>query len=261
MVYAIVTVLILIADQLVKFLVTKNIPLNDYVEAIPGLIRITNIHNYGAAFGSLSGARWILVAVSLVFVIAIIVLISQEIIHTTIGKWTCVMVLAGALGNCIDRVLYGYVVDMFEFEFVNFAVFNVADVFITICGIIFCIHLLLHNEPEEVKKANEPEFVRRRREEREAKEAPYAAIPKRGEHKTLEEELRASNPDDPFGEWEFGAEVKAPEVPTPAAPETPMSEESAPEAPVAPVPEKTLTAPADTEAFSLDDILSEFGDL
>ena len=215
MVYAIAVVLVLIADQAMKLWTTVNVAPNAVgdacVELIPGFIHLTNVHNYGAAFSILQNARWPLVIITAVVVIVIIVLINREIIHTQFGCWTAVLVLGGAIGNCIDRILYGFVVDMFEFEFFSFPVFNVADIFITVCGILFCIHLIVHNEPEAVRAANEPEFVRRRLEkEAKAKEDPYAKIPHRGEHKTLEEELGAYNPDDPFGEWEFGKVIPMP---------------------------------------------------
>ncbi len=307
MIYAIVAVLVLIADQAVKFWTTKNILLgavgDDCVELIRGFVHMTNVHNYGAAFSILENARWLLVAVSAIFVIAVIVLMNREIIHTRFGRWTAVLVVAGAIGNCIDRILYGYVVDMFEFEFslfgkpFSFPVFNVADIFITVAGILFCIHVIFHNEPEAVKAANEPDFIRRRREAREAKEAPYANVPHRGEHKSLEDELRAPDPDDPFAEWSFGDVVAEP------APEPEVQEQSAAEpepAPAgeepeasppeeAPVPVQEMpstlrdamtfepklpkrrgapedqTAPTEAksggEEFSLEDILSEFGDI
>lgn len=222
MIYAIAAVLVLILDQAAKFWTTKNIVLSavgdDCIEIIPGIIHMTNVHNTGAAFSILQNARWLLVVVTLIFVITIIILINREVIHTGFGRWMAVLVMAGAVGNCIDRALYGYVVDMFEFEFFTFPVFNVADIFITVCGILFCIHLVLYREPEAVKRANETSLGRRMREKRQqklddkaAKEAPYAKIPHRGEHKTLEEELRSIDPDDPFAEWTFGAEVKVSE--------------------------------------------------
>ena len=277
MIYAIAVVLVLIADQAMKFWTTKNIFLGDVIEFIPGVLNLTNIHNYGAAFSILQEARWFLVAVTLIFIIGIIVLMNLEIIYTKMGRWTTTFILAGAIGNCIDRVLYGYVVDMFEFAFFSFPVFNVADIFITVFGILFCIHVVLHNEPEEVKAANEPGFMRRRREAREARELndPYANIPKRGEHKTLEEELRAENPDDPFAEWDFGGWVTIPEEK--AAPGEEPEESAEPEVPgepapmeepeasvqpaPAPVEEPSFELPGEEEMFSLDDILSEFGDL
>ncbi len=263
MIYAIVAVLVLIADQAVKFWTTKNIFLGDVIEFIPGVVDLTNIHNYGAAFSILQDARWFLVGVTLVFIVGIIILMTQEIIYTKMGRWTMTFILAGAIGNCIDRILYGYVVDMFEFSFFSFPVFNVADIFIVVFGILFCIHVVLHNEPEEVKAANEPAFMRRRRAAREAREQndPYAAIPKRGEHKSLEEELRIDNMEDLFGGLDLGfkAQEPAPEVFEPVfeMPAEPVS---------APAPEKPVEAPKKDELpsmeemFSLEDILSEFGD-
>ena len=285
MIYAITVVLILIADQAVKFWTTKSIPLNaigaDCVKLIDGVVHMTNVHNYGAAFGIFQNARWPLTIISAVFVIVIIVLINKEIIHTKFGRWTAVLIVAGALGNCIDRLLYGYVVDMFEVEFFNFAVFNVADIFITVSGLLFCIHLIFHNEPEAVKRANEPEFMRRRREEIEAKETPRANIPKRGEHRTPEEELGVRDGEDVFSEdMEFGALVddlmeqrhagkqepapvrEAERTPAPEPEPAPAYEPEPRKEPAAEEPEEPLDYldPEEIE-YSLDDILREFGDL
>lgn len=274
MIYAIVTVLVLILDQAVKYWTTKNIILDavgaDCKPLIDGVVHMTNVHNRGAAFGILQNARWPLAVVAALFVILIIVLINKEIIHTRFGRWTAVLVMAGALGNCIDRVLYGYVVDMFEVEFMNFAVFNVADIFITVCGILFCIHLIFYNEPEAVRAANEPEFMRKRRAERAAKarEDPYANIPRRGEHKSLEEELAPADTADPFAEWAFGDVVEAPatkpaKAPIPeAAPAEPGKQAAASKAEPAtePAPAPEIDTGFEIEEYSLEDILSEFGD-
>ena len=157
MLYTIVAVLVLVLDQAVKFYTVNNIPPQAIGDAcktlIPGVIHMTNVQNYGAAFSILENAQVVLIAVSVLFIIGIIVLISMDIIHTRFGRWTAVLVMAGALGNCIDRILLGYVVDMFEFERFTFAVFNVADIFITVCGILFCIHVIVYREPEEERNA------------------------------------------------------------------------------------------------------------
>ena len=247
MIYAIVSALVLILDQAVKLWTTKNIvPMaigDECVELIPGVLHMTNVQNTGAAFSILANARWLLVAVSLVFIIGIIVLISSEIISTKFGRWTAVLVMAGALGNCIDRVFYGYVVDMFEIELFNFAVFNIADIFITVCGILFCIHVILYREPAEVaaavpkkarpakagrtaasrtaradKAAQAAPAPRRTHPSRSSREDPYADIPRRGEHHPLADELKPKDPEDPFAEWEFGQQVddEEPEQPAPA---------------------------------------------
>ncbi|MGI5936297.1 MAG: signal peptidase II [Oscillospiraceae bacterium] len=157
MLYAIVTVLILILDQGLKYWTTLNIPYGDGVRnLIPGFIRLTNIHNYGAAFGILQNTRWLLIAVTVIFAVAVILLVSTKTIKGAFGRWTAIMVLAGALGNGIDRVLHGYVVDMLEFEFINFEVFNVADIFITVGGILLCLYVIFQRDAIELKKREKP---------------------------------------------------------------------------------------------------------
>ena len=331
MLYTIVAVLVLVLDQAVKFWTVKNIaPMatgGETVSLIPGVIHMTNVQNPGAAFSILADQKWLLIAVSALFIIAIIVLISMDIIHTKFGRWTAVLVMAGALGNCIDRVLYGYVVDMFEIELFSFAVFNIADIFITVCGILFCIHVIVYREPLEEQNAvpkkekkrksrkveepeeplaieEEPQPARRAaararggkgKREREDKPDPYANIPHRGVHRSLADELRPQNPDDPFAEWSFGGDAPAPaapkapakaEQPAPAAPKKRPADEdmwddfdqSVDKLPVrpsaAPAPAADRPAPAAPKApakpaseqdvgfgdFSLEDILAEFRD-
>jgi signal peptidase II len=146
----IVIVLLVFLDQLVKYLVKTNIPLGSSVPFLPGILGLTHIHNTGAAFSMLSGARWFFVILTVSFVIfGMWVLLTGRLRHP-LGKWSWVLVLAGAIGNLIDRCLYGYVVDMFEVQFMHFAIFNVADIFVVVGGILFCIYyLFLHDKKKE----------------------------------------------------------------------------------------------------------------
>jgi len=154
MLYAFVVVIILIIDQAVKFWASTNL-MDATVPLIPGVIQLTYTQNTGAAFGILStgGWRWFFVILTIVVAIAAIVLLAKHIIKGKLGRWMLVLVIAGGLGNCIDRLFNGYVVDMFQFQFKifgqDFAIFNVADIFITVSGIIFCLYLIFHKEPEE----------------------------------------------------------------------------------------------------------------
>ena len=130
-----------VADQITKWLVVENIPLHGQVDAIPGLFHFTYVQNTGAAFSSFQGMQWLFALVFLVFTVAIIWEFSKKRLpFTDFERWLMVAVYAGGLGNMIDRVRLGYVVDMIAVDFMNFAVFNVADCFIT-CG---CILLLVH---------------------------------------------------------------------------------------------------------------------
>ncbi len=153
MLYAIVAVIILILDQATKYWTNLHLAEKATSPFIPGFIQLTNWHNKGAAFSSLEGGRWFFVALTLVVAVGVIILLSKNIVKGKLGRWMLVMVVAGGLGNCIDRALYGYVVDMFQFQFKvfggDFAIFNVSDIFITVCGVIFCIYLIFHKEPEK----------------------------------------------------------------------------------------------------------------
>ena len=159
MLYAIVAVLILILDQAVKYSVTISLALDTGSKTlIPGVLSLVNIHNKGAAFGLLSDsafARWLFILVAVVFVAAVVLALTKNIIRQPLGRWSAVLVMAGAVGNCIDRVMTGYVVDMFRLDFMNFAVFNVADIFITVCGILFCVYIIFGKDFHEDKKAEE----------------------------------------------------------------------------------------------------------
>lgn len=157
MLATIVIVLLVILDQLVKYLVKTNIPLGSPVPFLPGILGLTHIHNTGAAFSMLSGARWFFVLLTVAFVVfGMWVLLAGRLRHP-LGKWSWVLVLGGAIGNLIDRCLYGYVVDMFEVQFMRFAIFNVADIFVVVGGILFCIYyLFLHDKKKEEETPHDP---------------------------------------------------------------------------------------------------------
>ena len=160
MAYAIVAVLVLILDQSVKYWTTLNIAVDGSRDFIPGFLELTNLHNTGAAYGlfnNVSVMRWIFVLLAVAFAALVIWLLAKKKISGAFGRWTLVLVLAGGIGNCIDRVLNGYVVDMFHFVTPDsvpvfnsgYPVFNVADMFISICGILFCLWLIFHKRPKE----------------------------------------------------------------------------------------------------------------
>ena len=134
-------------DQLTKYLTVSNILLGHDAPAIEGLFHFTYVHNYGAAFSSFSGARWFFVALFLVFLGLVIWEFAQKKMpFTTLERWCIVSILAGGLGNVIDRVRLGYVIDMIEVDFMEFAIFNVADCFITCGCILLMVSLVFFNK-------------------------------------------------------------------------------------------------------------------
>jgi len=140
---------VIILDQLVKLWVVRNIPLGSAARPlIPGVLSLVHVHNDGAAFSFLSGgsAKWFCIVLALLFATVVIVVIAKGIIKNKLEKFCLVMMAAGGLANCIDRFVYGYVVDMFKVELFNFAVFNVADIFITVFTFIFAAKVLFSDD-------------------------------------------------------------------------------------------------------------------
>ena len=138
--------LVVIFDQVVKLLVVAKIPLHSEVPAIKGLFHLTYTQNTGAAFSSFEGMTWLFVIVFILFTAGVIWEFSKKRWpFTTLERWCIVSVLAGGVGNMIDRLRLGYVVDMIEVEFMTFPVFNVADCFITCGCILLMVHLIFFN--------------------------------------------------------------------------------------------------------------------
>lgn len=148
---SLLSALIVVADQVTKYLVVQNIPLHGHVPALHGFICLTYTQNTGGGWSILSGHTWVLVAVSLVF-FALMILAVWKKFFTGKAQLICIFsVLGGGIGNLIDRVRLGYVVDMIETEFISFPVFNVADCFIS-CGAIALIFFVLFEDVRKGRK-------------------------------------------------------------------------------------------------------------
>ena len=144
---ALLAAVIVAADQITKYLVLTGIDLHSTVEAIPGLFHLTYVQNTGAAFSSFEGMQWLFLLVFLVFTVAIIwEFAKNKMGFTVFDRWCIVAIYAGGLGNMIDRLRLGYVVDMIAVDFMNFPVFNVADCFITCGCIALMVHLIFFNK-------------------------------------------------------------------------------------------------------------------
>lgn len=125
---------IVAVDQWTKALTVANIALYQDVEFIPGFLGFTYVRNTGAAFSSFEGQQWLFALIFIVFTVAILWEFRKNSLKfNTFERWCIAAIYGGGLGNMIDRLRLGYVVDMIETKFISFPVFNVADCFIT-CG-------------------------------------------------------------------------------------------------------------------------------
>ena len=142
MLYALCTALALALlglDQWVKHYVTVHIPLGEAQPLLPGLVELRTVHNYGAAWSSLAGMRWLLVAITGVIIAAVAVILIRRIVRHPVGVMAGFLILSGGLGNIVDRVRLGYVVDMFHLEFwPSYPTFNVADICV-VCGAVLAV--------------------------------------------------------------------------------------------------------------------------
>lgn len=137
----ILTIIFIFIDQISKGLVNIYMNLNDSITIINNFFNLTYVHNYGAAFSMLSGARYIFIFIT---VIALNLIYSFFIKDKKLNNFEVViysMLLAGIIGNLIDRILFGYVIDFFDFNIFgyDFAIFNIADSFIVVSVILLII--------------------------------------------------------------------------------------------------------------------------
>lgn len=142
MLYFLIAFVTVVLDQALKFWVLENIPLYTYVDFIPGIMNLTYIQNTGAAFSFLSGQTGFLSIISLVMSIFLAYLLHIKYFSHPFGRLSLAFVLGGAVGNLIDRVYHGFVVDMFHLLFVRFAIFNIADIFVVVGGIGCAIYFI-----------------------------------------------------------------------------------------------------------------------
>jgi len=145
-------ILLIILDQLVKQWARVNLMFAGRIPIIEGIIGFRFTTNAGAAFGILQDARWFFVILTII-VIAVIIYFEFKFPYTKESLWIRIpvaLILAGAVGNFIDRLLFGYVVDMFEFLFINFPIFNVADILLVIGTFAYALVVLfILKEPKK----------------------------------------------------------------------------------------------------------------
>ena len=140
--YAVVILAGVVCDQAVKYWAANYLLRAQSLTVIPGVFDLTYAENTGAAFGMLRDARWFFIVLTAVILAAIAYAVIRRIISDPMGLWSLTFIATGAIGNLIDRVRNGYVIDLFEITLFQFAIFNVADVFVSLGGVLACVYLL-----------------------------------------------------------------------------------------------------------------------
>ncbi len=149
--------LLIVADQLVKQWALSVLQPLRTIPVWDGVFQFTYVENTGAAFGVLQGEQFILVGVTGVLILVLAVAVALKKIPSPWMQWCFALIIGGGVGNLIDRVVLGYVVDYLQVTFITFPVFNLADCFVVIGAIIFVIGYLFldKGQPTVSEKSSE----------------------------------------------------------------------------------------------------------
>ena len=151
--YALLLAACIAGDQLLKYWVVRHLEIGQSAAFLPGLVRLTRLHNTGAAWGSFSGSTALLTAVTAVLLVAVAWLVLKKVIRHPLGLCAAMLVLGGGIGNMIDRICRGYVVDMFDLEFMSYPIFNLADCFVVVGVILGAVYYLWFYDKYDGSKA------------------------------------------------------------------------------------------------------------
>ena len=154
--YAAALLVMIAGDQALKGWTVSHLELGESTPFIPAIMQLTRVHNYGAAWSSLSGKTVLLIAVTAVMMIAVAVLLLRRVVRHSLGVAACLLILGGGIGNIIDRIRLGYVVDMFDLLLFSYPVFNLADCFVVVGAILGAVYYLwIYEKFDARKKSND----------------------------------------------------------------------------------------------------------
>lgn len=141
----IVALLIVVADQLIKLLVTNTIKVDGSVSILNGLVNFTYCENKGMAFGMLQNARWLFIGFTAIVMLGIVIYMIKTKPKSKFLLASLALILGGGIGNLIDRIFLGYVIDYIQLSFFS-PVCNFADYCITIGTALLVIYILFFSQ-------------------------------------------------------------------------------------------------------------------
>ena len=138
-------------DQLTKFMITSSYELYESRTVIKNILSFTYIQNRGMAWGMLQGKRIIFVALTIIILFLCFAIYSNiaDKAKYRLLRANMIILISGALGNMLDRIKLGYVIDFFEVKFIDFPVFNVADIYVVVSMIMIFILIMFKYSNEE----------------------------------------------------------------------------------------------------------------
>lgn len=146
------TVMIVVFDQMTKSTVVKNMDLYQEINIINGFFKLYYVRNPGAGLGLLANARWVFMIFTTVVIVFTVLLLTFRYFKHPLANTSLVFILGGGIGNMIDRIAFGEVVDFFQFQIKYFDfIFNVADIFVTFGTVCFIIYYLFFYDKELIE--------------------------------------------------------------------------------------------------------------
>ena len=145
-------VFVAVIDQVLKYLVVNFLDKTNPTEIIPNLLSLTYVENKGAAFGMLADARWIFITFTIIITAFLIYILFKKRINNKLFLTSVVLIIGGGIGNLIDRIFLGYVVDFLSISFFP-PVCNFADYCITIGAVLLVIYILFMSDFTKKEKS------------------------------------------------------------------------------------------------------------
>ncbi len=158
------TLFLVAADQIIKYVVDKNLEIGESVVAVKGLLNWHHLRNDGASFSILEGQKWFFIIATFIVLAIIVYFIARKMIYHWLGYTSATLIIAGGIGNLIDRIRFGEVIDYIDISpLFKFAVFNFADCCIVVGGILLCVYILfVHDKfaPQNEEKTEAASVVK-----------------------------------------------------------------------------------------------------
>jgi len=180
-----ISILVVTLDQLSKTIVANNMQVGESIVLIKNLFSLTYVRNEGAAWGILANHRWIFLVLTAIAIIAIPIITYKLRDFGYFFGTSMALIWGGAIGNMIDRLFYGSVVDFIEATFIDFPVFNIADSCVVVGGIMLFIYLVFINKTL-FKSEKKPETVSDEDEEKSTTSEVKAVSAQEGADQVIE---------------------------------------------------------------------------
>ncbi len=150
MTYIVWGIVILILDIMTKLVAELQLKLVGTIPLLQDVFHLTYVENRGIAFGLFSGERWLFVVVTVLVLLVLAMLFTKTTNRSRWLRWGMSLVYGGALGNLLERMAKGYVVDFLDFRLIHFPVFNLADIAVCVGAVCLMIHFIFYDEkPKE----------------------------------------------------------------------------------------------------------------